>query len=111
MHISEKIKFIRTKILNVSAQKFADMCGVTARTVYAWESGVSLPCLDNIVAIANTCHASLDYLLIDNHEFELCFPNLDDIYKFLALYFPLFFIHLVYFMFSYFLVFDHFLFN
>lgn len=56
MHISEKIKFIRTKILNVSAQKFADMCGVTARTVYAWESGVSLPCLDNIVAIANTCH-------------------------------------------------------
>ena len=41
MHISEKIKFIRTKILNVSAQKFADMCGVTARTVYSWESGVS----------------------------------------------------------------------
>ncbi len=41
MHISEKIKFIRTKILNVSAQKFANMCGVTARTVYAWESGVS----------------------------------------------------------------------
>ena len=78
MHISEKIKFIRTKILNVSAQKFADMCGVTARTVYAWESGVSLPCLDNIVAIANTCHASLDYLLIVDHEFELCFPNLDD---------------------------------
>nr|DAW84020.1 MAG TPA: hypothetical protein [Bacteriophage sp.] len=36
---------------------------------------------------------------------------LNDIYKFLALYFPLFFIHLVYFMFSYFLVFDHFLFN
>lgn len=29
MHISEKIKFIRTKILNVSAQKFANMCGVT----------------------------------------------------------------------------------
>lgn len=41
MHISEKIKFIGTKILNVSAQKFANMCGVTARTVYAWESGVS----------------------------------------------------------------------
>lgn len=35
----------------------------------------------------------------------------NDIYKFLALYFPLFFIHLVYFMFSYFLVFDHILFN
>nr|DAO56268.1 MAG TPA: hypothetical protein [Caudoviricetes sp.] len=36
---------------------------------------------------------------------------LNDICKFLALYFSLFFIHLVYFMFSYFLIFGYFLFH
>nr|DAL95167.1 MAG TPA: hypothetical protein [Caudoviricetes sp.] len=43
--------------------------------------------------------------------YKAIFFLLNDIYKFLSLYFPLFFIHLVYFMFSYFLVFDHILFN
>nr|DAZ00982.1 MAG TPA: hypothetical protein [Caudoviricetes sp.] len=43
--------------------------------------------------------------------YKAIFFLLNDICKFLALYFSLFFIHLVYFMFSYFIIFGYFLFH
>ena len=78
MNISEKIKFLRENILDCSIPKFAYLCGVTKKTVYAWEEGISTPCLENIEVIASECFTTTDFLLYDEKEYELCLPNIDD---------------------------------
>jgi transcriptional regulator with XRE-family HTH domain len=78
MQISEKLRYLREKVLEMSSQEFAQICGVSIKTVYAWEKGNSKPCLDNLISISNTFNIALDYLLIEDYPMEFVFTDLED---------------------------------
>lgn len=78
MEIADKIKLIRENILGLSISEFSELCGVTPKTIYNWEYGISAPCLGNIVTIASECHVTVDYLLDKEQPLEFNFYDIDD---------------------------------
>lgn len=50
----------------LSQEAFADLLGVSRQAVQKWETGNSLPDMENIIAIAKRFHVSTDTLLLDN---------------------------------------------
>lgn len=71
MDIADKIKFLRTCVLNDSQSRFASKIDVTRNTIKNWESGTSKPSVSHIVRIALICDVTTDYLIYDNHPLEL----------------------------------------
>ena len=51
------------KAQGFTAQRMADLMGVTIRTYRNWESGHSSPSLEALVQIADLLNVSTDYLL------------------------------------------------
>lgn len=49
---------------NLTQQQLADALHVTRQSVSNWERGANLPDIETIVQIAETCHVSLDVLIM-----------------------------------------------
>lgn len=47
----------------LSQEELANLLGVTRQAVQKWEAGMSRPDMDNLIALANYFHVSLDYLV------------------------------------------------
>lgn len=69
MSVSEKIYTLRTKT-GFTQEVFAEKLDVSRQAVQRWESGVSFPTIDKLVAIATLFNVSMDYLC-DRAELEL----------------------------------------
>lgn len=71
MDIADKIKYLRTSILNLSQDKFAKKIDVTRITVNNWENGLSKPITAHITMISLICNVTTDYLILDDYPLEL----------------------------------------
>lgn len=78
MDIADKIKFIRTELLNLSQEKLAKKVDVTRLTIKNWEDGVSVPTTSHITMIAQIGNVTTDYLIIDNKLLELSVIGIDN---------------------------------
>ena len=67
MGISEKITELR-KQSGLSQEAFAEKIGVSRQSVSKWESGVSLPDVDKVVAICKLFGVPTDYLLMEENN-------------------------------------------
>lgn len=70
MTLGEKIYMLRTE-KGLSQESFGDSLGVSRQSVSKWETGVSVPELDKIVAISNLFGVTTDYLLREDLEREM----------------------------------------
>lgn len=61
MNIGEKILGLRTK-LRLTQAELGERCGVSARSVYTWESGKSIPRKGMLIKLAYALETSVDYL-------------------------------------------------
>lgn len=64
MPFSEKIRYLRSG-LDMSQEDFAYEFGVSRQTVSKWESGISYPEVDKLIAISDRLNVSIDFLLKD----------------------------------------------
>ena len=78
MDIADKIKFLRTNILNLSQDKFAKKIDVTRATINNWEQGLSTPTIAHITIIALVCNITTDYLIKHEHPLELSVRDIND---------------------------------
>ncbi len=60
MSISEKIYALRTKS-GITQEAFAEKLDVSRQSVQKWETGVNLPTIDKLIAIAKMFNVSMDY--------------------------------------------------
>lgn len=60
----EKLKENR-QMLNLSKQDLADKLKVSKQTVAKWETGISMPDIENLVKLSELFNVSTDYLLKD----------------------------------------------
>lgn len=67
MSFSEKIQVLR-KQHNISQEQLAEQLNVTRQAISKWETGESLPDIDNIKRLGEIFDVSLDYLLKDAHD-------------------------------------------
>ena len=72
MDIADKIKFLRTNILDLSQDKFAKKIDVTRATINNWEQGLSTPTIAHITMIALVCNITTD------HPLELSVRDIND---------------------------------
>lgn len=66
MNFAEKIRLIRSKN-RLSQEELADKLGVSRQTVSKWESGISYPEIEKLIAVSDMFDVSIDYLLKDNY--------------------------------------------
>ena len=61
------------KRMGLSQEKLGALLGVSRQAIQKWESGASMPDIENLVAIAKFFDVSVDYLLsgIDSRDTEL----------------------------------------
>lgn len=83
MDIADKIKFLRTNILDISQDKFAKKIAVTRATINNWEQGLSTPTIAHIkmialVWIALVCNITTDYLIKCDHPLELSVRDINN---------------------------------
>jgi transcriptional regulator with XRE-family HTH domain len=64
MTLSEKIKEERNK-MGYSQEKIAELVGVSRQAVTKWESGQSVPSMENLIALAGILEISLSELTSD----------------------------------------------
>ena len=64
MKLSEKIKFIRKNILNLSIEEFASILGVSRRTISSWENKQVLPAISNIISISLISNITIDSIIL-----------------------------------------------
>lgn len=79
MSFSEKILYLRTRN-GMSQEVLADKLSVSRQAVSKWESGVTLPETDKLIAISDMFRVSLDYLLKESskeHKKSHSTENLD----------------------------------
>ena len=67
INIGEKISNNRKK-LNMSQEELASKVGVSRQAVSKWETGESIPDIENLVEIGKTFNVSLDFLINDSLE-------------------------------------------
>ena len=60
----EKLKENREK-LGISQEELASRLDISKQTVQKWESGISMPDLENIIKLSEIFNVSIDYLLKD----------------------------------------------
>lgn len=68
--ISERIRELRAKN-GISQAELARKLDVTRSSINAWESGLSTPTTQYIVALSKLFHVSTDYLLETQTEYQL----------------------------------------
>lgn len=78
MDISDKIKYIRDELLNLSQEAFAMKIGVTRVTIRNWENGISKPVVSNLLMIAMVGNVTLDYLIFDEVSEQLSLIGIDE---------------------------------
>lgn len=78
MDISDKIKYIRDDLLNLSQEAFAMKIGVTRVTIRNWENGISKPVVSNLLMIAMVGNVTLDYLIFDDVSEQLSLIGIDE---------------------------------
>ena len=78
MKLSEKIKFIRKNILNLSIEEFASILGVSRRTISSWENKQVLPALSNIISISLISNITIDSIIVDDYPFEIICEDIDE---------------------------------
>ncbi len=69
--LGEKLKFLRTLITDHTQVKLAKKLSVSQSTIRNWEHDYSKPTVDNIVQLAALYNVTTDYLIFENHGFEL----------------------------------------
>lgn len=74
MTIQEKIKLLR-KEKGLKQAELAEKCHVSDAAVGAWEQGVRIPHLDNLVSLADAFKVSLDVFRPDAVSLDLPHPN------------------------------------
>ncbi|MBE6790927.1 MAG: helix-turn-helix transcriptional regulator [Clostridia bacterium] len=66
---AERIKYLR-EANSITQTELAKKLNVSRSGVNAWEMGISLPSLQNLIELSLLFHVSTDYLLgIDNKDF------------------------------------------
>ena len=72
MLFNETVYKLRAKV-GISQEKLAEALSVSRQAIQKWESGASMPDIENLVAIAKFFDVSVDYLLsgIDSRDTEL----------------------------------------
>ena len=78
MKLSEKIKFIRKNILNLSIEEFASILGVSRRTISSWENKQVLPAISNIISISLISNITIDSIIFDDYPFEIIYEDIDE---------------------------------
>ena len=78
MKLSEKIKFIRKNILNLSIEEFASILGVSRRTISSWENKQVLPAISNIISISLISNITIDSIIFDEYPFEIICEDIDE---------------------------------
>lgn len=76
MSFCEKLRMIRTNN-NLSQEMLADKLYISRQTVSKWESGLSYPEIDKLIAISDMFNVSIDYLLKDTPVESVVSENLD----------------------------------
>lgn len=67
MALSEKLYTLRKKS-GLSQEQLAEQLNVSRQAISKWESGVSIPESDKLIAISNYFNVSLDYLMKEDNE-------------------------------------------
>lgn len=78
MSFSEKIFLIRSDC-KLSQEDMAGKFDVSRQTVSKWESGLSYPEIDKLIAISEMFDVSIDYLLKDNCKEQIKNDELEKI--------------------------------
>ena len=78
MNISDKIKHIRRNLLKQTQKEFAIKIGVSRNTIKNWENALSKPTTSHLLMIGMTSGVSLDFLIFDDVELQLCTNELDE---------------------------------
>lgn len=78
MDIADKIKYLQNNLLDISQEEFARKVKVTRSSVSKWEDGTSKPTTSHLVMISRLCNVTTDYLIFDNHPYELALYEIDD---------------------------------
>jgi len=78
--ISDKIKELRQKE-SLSQEQFAEQINVSRQAVTRWETGRGTPDIDNLIAISNAFHISIDELLKGDVISSTDKKTTDDIYS------------------------------
>lgn len=78
MKLSEKIKYLRIEVGNLSQEKFAELVDVSRTTVKNWENGYVQPTSNNLLLISIKMNVSADFLFFDNHPEELSLYKIDN---------------------------------
>jgi len=78
MKLSEKIKFIRKNILNLSIEEFASILGVSRKTISSWENKQVLPAISNIISISLISNITIDSIIFDDYPFEIICEDIDE---------------------------------
>lgn len=78
MDMGEKIKSLRSSVLELSQEAFAKKINVSRKTISNWENGTSKPSTQSLMVIALLCNVTTDYLIYDEHPFELSSIGLND---------------------------------
>ncbi len=71
MNLAGKL-IIQRKKLGMSQEQLADRLGITRQSVSKWEAGSSMPEISKLIAISELFGVSLDYLLKDYQDEDLC---------------------------------------
>ncbi len=77
MEIKDKIKQLR-KNKNLSQERLAEELNISRQAVTKWESGETMPDIDNLIQISDIFNISLDRLLKDDN----CVDNLNNNYNY-----------------------------
>lgn len=72
MKFEEKIQFIRRE-RGLSQEELAESLGISRQAVAKWEQGLSMPDVDNLIALSKLLRVSIDKLL--KSEEEECNPG------------------------------------
>lgn len=74
MEFRERLFELRRQA-GLSQEELANLLDVTRQAVQKWESGASRPDMDNLAALADYFHVSLDYLILGREETGKAAPD------------------------------------
>lgn len=69
MILAEKIQCLRKKY-HMSQEVLAEKCGVSRQSISKWEADIALPEIEKILILSELFHVSIDFLLIDQLEWD-----------------------------------------
>ncbi len=79
MDIADKIRLLRCNKLKLGQEAFAKKLNVSRKTITNWESGASKPTTTHIMMIGIACDVTTDFLIFEDHPFELSLHDIGDV--------------------------------